>query len=237
MWKKRFSDFDQKTSEKLKFLVDQQKKEVEEFQRNWSEVYPIRYRKPSPQYLQLKQIEKSFALSGQYEKARQINLEAEKQGQKEVEAQEKLMLNDYLTAKNKLADKHLSQMKEFQANRNHKMNVLKQEYEMERVTLDNRKKVIHIKGSPSRSQPFRNSTPLRTTGFSFQTPIDKKLLLPALKPPIELAESNPKITKKYKTAGNRIIIPVHSVASKSSTQLPMGMKVIDPLADVRRTPK
>ena len=128
-WKEKFQMFDDITEQKEKELNDRHKKQMDEFEETWRNDKPQRYRKPSNKLLQLKHIEKSLVISGQYQQARSIHNEAENLVQQETNDLQELLLKDYKEAKDALLKK--------QKNEKEKLNDARKQG---RETLESQKK-------------------------------------------------------------------------------------------------
>ncbi|KAK8900258.1 hypothetical protein M9Y10_002581 [Tritrichomonas musculus] len=104
-WKNKFENFDQGTDQKIKELEEKQSSQLEEFEKIWSTEKPQKYRKASSQLLQLKKIERTLALSGQFDQARTIHSEAEKLAAKEQKELQTILIRDYRSAKENFLSK------------------------------------------------------------------------------------------------------------------------------------
>jgi hypothetical protein len=98
-WAEQFSAFDEKMSKKRYALKLRHQEQMAEFEREWSEAMPRKYRKPSQNLLQLKAMERSLAISGQYNQAKLIHAEADVVATHEAEGLQANLIRDYRLSK------------------------------------------------------------------------------------------------------------------------------------------
>lgn len=144
-WKKKFEDYDRITDEKKNELSEKHSIQKEEFERLWREDMPRKYRKPSHHLLQIKRIEKSLALSCQFEKAKEVHQQAQAISEQEREQQQENLIRDYNTAKKKLEEKQSSEMSRLDQQRAHGRVLLMHKYEQSKSAVDNRSIVIETR--------------------------------------------------------------------------------------------
>lgn len=228
-WNERFEIFNQEQMSDLKKLKARQLQDKENFDQIWNDRMPSKYRKPSVKLLQLKQIEKSLAVSGNFDQAKIIHQEVDKLTSVEFNNAQNNLLNDYIQATKQLNDKFQNQLDQFEAERKTQRTILESEYQIEKNKLDRRSNVITNK--PIESQTVNTIHP---AGVMFST--GKKdngdLLLPPLRPPsVVLAEDQNKkreIMKsqyEYQKRYENLTLSKHQL-NQSSTP---GMSVKDPM--------
>jgi len=185
----------------------QQEKELAEFETLWKEKMPSKYRKPSQKLLKLKQIERTLAISADFDQARSVHDEAQALAEIEQnEAQRSLMI-DYKQAKKSLFEKHQKELSYINEYRRRKQSVLDSNYEKKIDEMNHRKLVIKQKMLESMSQPKQRSgtiqdamnPPLSASLRSINMNIDT-LLAPLIPPNDEvlLKQERSRITKKKK---------------------------------------
>jgi hypothetical protein len=182
-WQERFNEYDEMTELRKSALLSQLKHERDMFDRTWRNEMPAKYRKPSQRLLQMKKIEQSFSASGDYQRAKQVHLEAETLLQQEMELAQNRLFRDYQVALDRIESKHQIQSEQFDAQRLHGRDLLNVEYEAEKAAQTNRDKVRENKPTKPRSAlAMGGYAPLQTrSGQRSGTP--KLILLPPLKAP------------------------------------------------------
>jgi hypothetical protein len=144
-WQRRFEEFDADTDAKMRALQDRQRTERRDFERTWNQDMPRQYRKPSPGLLQLRRVEKSLALCGQFDGAKAVHAEVEATAVREWDQQQQSLIRDYQSAHQKLAQRHESEVANMRQTRAHWRTVLQQRYEQEKVAVTNRELVVETK--------------------------------------------------------------------------------------------
>lgn len=112
-WKNKFEKFDKTTEQRTNELDEKQSKQLEEFEKVWSTEKPQKYRKPSSKLLELKKIERTLALSGEFDKARSIHSEAEQLAAKEQKELQAALIRDYRSAKESFLSKQRQEKQKF----------------------------------------------------------------------------------------------------------------------------
>jgi hypothetical protein len=98
-WAEHFRQFEERMEQKRDNLMARHQWEMEEFEREWSEEMPRKYRKPSAALLQMKAMERSMSISGQYDRAKALHNEAELLAAREAEILQSNLIRDYRLAK------------------------------------------------------------------------------------------------------------------------------------------
>ena len=162
-WQKKFADFDFETAEKLKELGQKQEEEREKFDEQWRGENTRKYRKPSAKLLQMKQIEKTLASSGEYRNAKQVHKDVEAiQRQEFTEAQNQLIV-DYQIAQKKLQIKFKREEEQLISNRQHEKVLLESKKQQEQENINKRQTVLMNRPTQkkkNRQRPFTTSPSL-----------------------------------------------------------------------------
>lgn len=144
-WRKKFNDYDAETKKRLDEVDERHKKQREEFERLWREDMPRRYRKPSQKLLQVKRIEKSLAVSSQFEEAKRVHAEAAAIAAQEREQQQANLNRDYAVAKAKLEEKQKGERNQMEQTRRDGRRLLNVRAQQDKATAQNRSFVVEEK--------------------------------------------------------------------------------------------
>lgn len=180
-WSQKREDFSKETEKRMNDLNDRQKHELRRFERIWKEEMPHKYRKPSARLLQLKQIEKNLAMTGEIDEADRIHGISEVRMKYEMEEAQNQLSIDYEAAKAKLFQKQYEEKQKFLELRNHENNLLEASYRDEKAKFNNRNFVI-----TSRCHKVASKTHVSRSVNSLPTtlPRDKGIPLGTLLPPL-----------------------------------------------------
>lgn len=138
-------DFDEETELKRNQLKRKQEKEYENFELIWKIEMPRRYRKLSPQLLNLMTSEKKCARCGDFDKAEEIKKEVDAKMKIELDQAQKNLNSDFREAKEKLIDSQAKEMAIFEDNREHSRILMIARHHEELKPIANRKTIIEIK--------------------------------------------------------------------------------------------
>ena len=198
-WQKKFADFDFETAEKLKELGQKQDEEKEKFEQQWRNENTRKYRKPSGKLLQMKQIEKTLASSGEYTNAKRVHKDVEALEREEfTEAQNQLIV-DYQIAQKKLQIKFKREEEQLISNRQHEKVLLESKKQQEQENILKRQSVL-MSRSTQRKNPRQR--PVTTSpGLDQQQKViiaknyynEEDFLLPPIIPP-----NDPKLQEKLR---------------------------------------
>lgn len=141
-WRKKFNEYDAETKKRLDEVDERHKKQREEFERLWREDMPRRYRKPSQKLLQVKRIEKSLAVSSQFEEAKRVHAEAAAIAAQEREQQQANLNRDYAAAKAKLEEKQKGERNQMEQTRRDGRRLLNVRAQQDKATAQNRSFVV-----------------------------------------------------------------------------------------------
>jgi hypothetical protein len=183
-WNAKFAEFQSQTIEKRDQLLARQAAETDEFEGQWMTQMPRKYRKPSVRLLQLKKIERSFAVSKNFSDARNVHSEVAELAHSEMEIAQSNLIRDYESAQRKLIERHQQELAVFQATRDHERLVLEAKYEADKTALQNRCRVVQTRKLATRL--LKTSITNLNPPTAYQA-IDRlgqqDLLLPPLRPP------------------------------------------------------
>lgn len=116
-WNEKYQIFDNETEKRRNALLNSQKEEMDAFEKKWSEEMPRRYRKPSNQLLELKQTERNFALSGNFDEAERLHADVENLAKQEAEIIQKRIIRDYQKAKLRLSQRLQEELEKYDSSR------------------------------------------------------------------------------------------------------------------------
>jgi hypothetical protein len=141
-WERQYREFDSESERKRLELAERQRDALEKFEQMWRDEMPRRYRKPSAGLLQIKQIERSMAISGQYERARAMHLEGEKLAAREAEELQATLIRDYRIAKEQKVKAQEAERQKLESDRARLRTVLDAGKKMEGDQRSNRLVVV-----------------------------------------------------------------------------------------------
>lgn len=189
-YKIQLQDYDKETELKMEYVKKRQSQKLERFNQKWTEEMPRKYRKPSQRLLQLKQIERTLAMAGEYDRASEIHSQADTLTEKEMQHAQTLLLHDYKSAKDKLVQKQATEIESLVATRREGRRLIEAKREVELAAAMNRNIVMQQRRRElSRNTKFRCTTAcaagssisaLQKEKFS-----TKETLLPPLLPPTD----------------------------------------------------
>ena len=181
-WKNKKQEYNEETKKKHEELKEQQAHQLRTFERVWKEEMPHKYRKPSNELLQLRQIEKSLAISGNIDEADDVHRKADiLQNQEALKAQNKLVV-DYQKAKRRLLRNHKKEEQQFLDERERYRQILDYKYDLEKEKLDNRTNVVNKRYIAASKEVVKENI----AAYPTKLPQDRKqlgTLLPPLVPP------------------------------------------------------
>lgn len=183
-WQEKRDTYEQETNKKRQDLSDKQAHDLRVFEKTWRERMPHKYRKPSARLLQMKQIEKSLALTGEIDQADFIHEQAQALTEAEQAAAQTQLSADYEQAYAKLLQKQEEETQLLEDTREHGRQLLEREYKRECGYMQNRESVVH-----TRCTNVAGKTHLSPTVASKPTSLPKGhgtalgTLLPPLIPP------------------------------------------------------
>lgn len=181
-WKQKFDDYDNDTTNKREELQKHHQQQLEAFEQMWAEDMPRKYRKPSPYLLQIKKIERSLASTNEFERAKQIHMEYEKQAQIEQEQAQHNLNRDYQIAQNKLFQKQQQELSNFEETRNHLRNLMNVKYAESRKQFGIRSRVLNQRKQQTRKGSRNKNSGQICASLSFTT--NEKRLDDVLLPPL-----------------------------------------------------
>ncbi|EAY15900.1 hypothetical protein TVAG_165280 [Trichomonas vaginalis G3] len=221
-YEQQLQQINQKYSEKIEQIQTEHKKQTDDFDTEWSTVEPNKYRKPSKNLLNLKEIEQFYAKSNQFEKAKEIHQETEIVSQQETMMAQEKLIKDYRNAKINL---RLQQQKDIHSIEELKKKEL-QDLEINKQNdlnqLEKRKKVLLEK---SKSRNPRERKDFNSNVHLSQTSRPPVLLGPLFAPneaefkrkrEREMMEKRRRAAKFIKENANRLFDDLDSVVSFST---------------------
>ena len=183
-WKKNRDDYQRETKEKVEQLQAKHEHETRVFEKNWKHTYPQRYRKPSQRLLQLKQIEKSLAVSCEIQRAAQVHEQVEAMTRVEVEKAQAALIRDYQVAKGKHFAKQQEEMQRLLQTREEGRKLMEADFQSEERTLAHRDWVLESKTREALIRARAAETPpTRSSGVPKEREARSGTLLPKLMAP------------------------------------------------------
>jgi hypothetical protein len=183
-WSRELQDHDEQTRIRREHLEARQSDERSKFETLWRLDMPRKYRKPSPQLLQLRKIEKSLAVSGNFQKAKKIHLEVEQLAHIEMANAQDLLIRDYENAQRHLAEKHQQDLELFDMTRLHERSISLARYDSEKVAIDHREFVVQVRSQNPRKAKSSFATCNPPTAYQARRRTGAEdVLLPPLRPP------------------------------------------------------
>jgi len=182
----RFKEFDLETQKKLALMHERHKREMEEFEKEWRDVVPEKYRRAPKKLLELRDTAKALAKAGQFDEAQTIKLEADALEQEEQKEAQARLNKDYRIAKNMVMTKNKYEVQQYSERRRQKRELLEVHMNQLQESSKNRSVVLKSKPAPSRaiSRDVTNEKFVITSPVSSKKGIPKgNLKLPPLQPP------------------------------------------------------
>jgi hypothetical protein len=116
-WDETIEKFDEETRAKIASMRRFQEKKVEEFELQWSEIMPERYRRPSKKLLDLRENTPILAALGRFDEANAQKQMADRLEIEECQEAQRLLDMDYSKAKRQLMTKFENDLRSFIQNR------------------------------------------------------------------------------------------------------------------------
>lgn len=120
----QIKEFDKETQEKLNNANKLHQQSLDRFNNVWTTSMPRQYCKPSQRLLNLKHKEKALALTGDYDSATEVNLEAIQFANEESRQNQQKLVFDYRKAKTKLLNKQKTEINALIQYRNEQKNLI-----------------------------------------------------------------------------------------------------------------
>lgn len=137
---------------------------MEEFEKEWREVMPDKYRRPSKQLIELRQQAHTLGYAGKFEEANERQIEAKNLMQREHEQAKRKLDRDYEIAKNKFIKKQNEAMSILQQTCQQQRELLVSKKQITEQALEKRKLVLGSK--PPQKQKSRSSSSIQNSAPS-----------------------------------------------------------------------
>ena len=192
----------EKFDKKRERLEQKLKDEMDNFETEWKEEMPKRYRKASTKLLDLIDKENRLAKSGKFDEAKIVKQQVDQQEQKEVEQAQKQMIKDYKVAKHKLEQKQNNERELFERNYIHNLECLHAQQKIDLDYLDNRMNVVNIRQEEAAKESPKVIPQHHISMASSEGPQRERVLPPLIAPNDEekIAEYNKREAEKRKRA-------------------------------------
>ena len=188
-WKRNREDYEKETKDKTEQLQAKHDHETRIFEKNWKHTYPQRYRKPSQRLLQLKQIEKSLAVSCEIQRAAEVHEQVEALTRIEVEKAQAALIRDYQIAKEKHLAKQQEEMQRLLQTREEGRKLMEADFQAEERKLAHRDWVVESKTREALIRAKAAETPpTRSSGVPKERDARSGTLLPKL-----IAPNDPRV--------------------------------------------
>lgn len=144
-FKIELEDYDLITIKKRQELDEKLLNDSKLFEENWKVNMPRKYRKPSSKLIELYEIERKFGLTGQFQEAKKIKIEADRLQNIEMAQAQKRLVHDYTIAKSQFDKQQEKERQIFEDTRNHWRSVVVARQKVEMEAIKNRKTVLSVK--------------------------------------------------------------------------------------------
>lgn len=199
-WQDKINSYDEETEKKRQALKNRHEEETNQFEETWRNEMPRKYRKPTARLLQLKTIEKSYAASGNFIKAKAVHQEVDSMARSEMEAAQSNLNHDYEVAQKRLIEKQRKELERFEESRLHSKQCLLAQQNHEMEAMVNRNKVVHNKAhtinKPRSQLQYASSRILYQSNKKNNT---DDVLLPPLRAPNDPSVKEEQMKKKRET--------------------------------------
>lgn len=141
----RIAKIEEKYQNELMSVTERQQLELDEFESSWSDKFPIYYRKPSSQVLNLHHIENAYVSLKDYDEAENTRNNMEALYDIECEQKQEQILAAYRNHRAQLVGKFEKELENVEDDHQDKLanaNVL---YLKDKAKVDNRKKILQLK--------------------------------------------------------------------------------------------
>ena len=172
----------EKYEKRRQILEKRHELETERFETDWRDNKPQKFRKPSLNLLQLKQIEKSLIRSGEYDRAEAVNNQIKELVAVETEEAQKNLAHQYKIAKAKLIESQKAEFDLLQQEKEKEIQFIELERSQELALVETRKAVLRQK-SMERSKPLTRSVFIKASKIAHASDGGELVLLPPLQAP------------------------------------------------------
>jgi hypothetical protein len=207
-WIQMSEDFDRETNEKRTDLLKRHQQVLERFDSRWSFVMPRQYRKPSHQLLQLKQVEKTLANAGEYDRATEVHEEVDTLTALEQSLAQQKLVQDYRRGRGNIVRKQMREVELFESARSSAKKVMEAKHFMEMNAAINRDLVQRRKVKEISRMKMLDNVRLTRVKLCGERKWDQETLLPPLKPP-----TDPSIVQEEEER-RRVILKHHQMLMK-----------------------
>jgi hypothetical protein len=156
-WAEKYDQFDAATAAKRRELSDRQQQSMAHFEGLWLSQMPEKYRRPSQALLEMKQIERSLAIAGQYERARAVHEDAAQLAASEAELLQGHLIRDYRLARARRLRRQQAERDKLESDRARLRTVLDAQKKLELEQRANREAVVQERISESTKAPRERS--------------------------------------------------------------------------------
>lgn len=183
----KLQQYNEETTTKRDYILKRHQQQLKRLEDHWTKEMPRKYRKPSNYLLQIKQREKSFAMTGDYDQAKGLHDQAEQLLQEEQRAAQQILRADYCKARENLVHKQAIELLNFDNTRNEGKKVIEAKHQLEMKSAMNRDAVMKQKQRESMTshQNTRSSSSNYTIPISKAKSQPRETLLPPLIPPTD----------------------------------------------------
>jgi hypothetical protein len=181
-YERKIQEHDDKTRDKLGSLEEKHQQELQDFEVEWREVMPDRYRHPSGALIELRQIARNLAAVDRFEEAQARKLEADRLEQREIEEAQARLKYDFQQAKRKLIARQQEEVAQLQATAQQQRDLLVSKRNGTQRAFANRMNVLEVKPQVKGRQPVAQGS-TRASGVRTSPKKTVEYRLPPLQPP------------------------------------------------------
>jgi hypothetical protein len=109
-WESLASQFDAETQRKREYMLKRHRQGLKRLDDRWTFAIPGTYRKPSSRLLSLKHLEKALAMGGDYDRAVDIQKEADNLAEVERDTAQQRLIQDYRRSRERLLSKQAREL-------------------------------------------------------------------------------------------------------------------------------
>jgi hypothetical protein len=183
-WKAARERYNTETDEKRRALQERHAHQTRVFEKLWKSEMPHKYRKPSQKLLQLKQIEKSLAVTAEVKQAFYVHEQVQARINSEAEAAQRNLIMDYKAAREKHFERQKLEMDRFEAVRREGADLLDADFRLRDEVQSNRESAARIRCERVLNRPrSAKDRPVTSRAVPRQREADFDNLLPELVPP------------------------------------------------------
>jgi hypothetical protein len=178
-------EFHRETNEKRASLLKRHRQVLDRFDALWSSAIPRQYRKASHQLLQLKQVEKTLANAGEYDRAMEVREEVDELTALEQALAQQKLVKDYRRGRANVLARQAREVELFESARDGAKKVMEAKHFTEMNAAITRDLVQQRKPQENSRAKAIGDTAVARVRLGAERRQEHELLLPPLKPPTD----------------------------------------------------